>query len=83
MITLPLKPFPSPNPNSQGTVDPNIVRANDNALMQAVNQLYAAQGSGLIQSDSATQGTSLFDPRLSANDADTIIAAQVFGRYRA
>ena len=38
-VTLPLKPFPSPVPRADKAIDPNIVRANDNALRDGVNQV--------------------------------------------
>ena len=39
-VQLPLKPFPSPVPRGDKLIDPNIVRANDNANRDGVNQVY-------------------------------------------
>lgn len=80
---LPLNPFPSPVPPWSDSMGPIIVRGNDNLLRGAVNELIA--GATIAQTEATSAGNrsaNLFDPRLSANDGDFILASQVFGRAR-
>lgn len=78
-----LRPFPGPVPPWSESMGPVIVRGNDNLLAAAVNQNAEELTATMSLAARGADAASLYDPRFAPEDRDSILASQVFGRYRA